>query len=263
MIKLPAVKLSLVKLGLVKLLVRKLTSTTLPGFKTFTNALASLLMLNCFLSALAWGDDADLLLDVLQQHSSMQAQFEQSVKDVDGREVQASKGLLKVQKPKQFLWRTSEPFEQEIVSNGEKMWVFDVDLDQLTIQPVDQQWDSTPALLLIGDEQEVRKNFSIKLLTKVVERLTFDVLPLATESAYKKLELIVEDEQVVAMSFTDHLGQISSIRFTEIVVGKTIASSEFTIVPAPGVDVIDYYEDAALQSDSEFDSERIAHRILP
>ncbi|PCI50081.1 MAG: outer membrane lipoprotein carrier protein LolA [Moraxellaceae bacterium] len=87
-------------------------------------------MLNCFLSALAWGDDADLLLDVLQQHSSMQAHFEQSVTDVDGREVQASKGLLKIQKPKQFLWRTSEPFEQEIISDGEKMWVFDVDLDQ-------------------------------------------------------------------------------------------------------------------------------------
>jgi len=245
----------------IKLTVSKLTDTKLLGFKPFRKTLASLLMLNCFLSALAWGDDADLLLDVLQQHSSMQAHFEQSVTDVDGREVQASKGLLKIQKPKQFLWRTSEPFEQEIVSDGEKMWVFDVDLDQLTIQPVDQQWDSTPALLLVGDEQEVRKNFSIKLLTQVGKRLTFDVQPLAAQSAYKKLELVVENERVVAMSFTDHLGQISSIRFTQIVVGKPIASSEFTIVPAPGVDVIDYYEDAALPSDSEFDFERTAPKV--
>ncbi|PCI45051.1 MAG: hypothetical protein COB51_09355, partial [Moraxellaceae bacterium] len=111
-----------------------------------------------------------------------------------------------------------------------------------------------------GSEQ-VRKNFSIKLLTQVGKRLTFDVQPLAAQSAYKKLELVVENERVVAMSFTDHLGQISSIRFTQIVVGKPIASSEFTIVPAPGVDVIDYYEDAALPSDSEFDSERTAPKV--
>ncbi|PCJ22283.1 MAG: outer membrane lipoprotein carrier protein LolA [Gammaproteobacteria bacterium] len=200
-------------------------------------------------TSVAWADDADLLLDVLQQQRSMQAEFTQSITDTLGREIQASRGSLKIQKPKQFLWRTSEPFEQEIISDGEKMWVFDVDLDQLTIQPVDQQWDSTPALLLTGDEDEVRKNFVIQLVSKDAQSLIFNVSPVATDSAYKSLELVLENKKVVGMRFTDHLGQISSIQFTEIVTDKPIAKSEFIIEPSAEVDVIDYFKDAEFEGD--------------
>lgn len=218
--------------------------------KFFVNpACKPLFAVNCLVFALvsnlaftqAWADEADLLLDILQQQRSMQAQFEQRVTDQDERVVQSSAGVLKIQKPRQFLWRTSEPFEQEIVSDGEKMWVLDVDLDQLTIQPVEQQWDSTPALLLTGDEREVRQNFAIALLSQQGQRMTFAVQPLADESAYKQLQIEVDGAKVVAMHFSDHLGQTSLIRFSQIVVDEPIAKQEFIIVPAPGVDVIDYF----------------------
>ena len=88
---------------------------------------------------------------LLSGFEGFSADFEQLVLDSSGTRLQQSHGQVQLQRPGRFRWRTDEPFPQLLVSDGEQLWLYDEDLEQVTQQKVDQQLSNTPALLLSGD----------------------------------------------------------------------------------------------------------------
>ncbi|MGI9260343.1 MAG: outer membrane lipoprotein chaperone LolA, partial [Gammaproteobacteria bacterium] len=95
---------------------------------------------------------ADANLDrFLTETTTLQANFEQELRSSDGEIVEVAAGTLSLRRPNQFFWEYSEPLEQVILADGENLWIYDVDLSQATVTPLDDLADATPAMLLSGD----------------------------------------------------------------------------------------------------------------
>lgn len=187
-------------------------------------------------------DEADQLLTLLQKQKSIQAEFSQQVTDAAGKVVQTSTGKMKIQKPDYFLWRTDDPFEQLIVSNSEKLWIFDKDLDQLTIQPVGQQQGVTPAMLLTGQKEKIKQNFNIKKLYEQDEEIAFTVQPRGEENLFQILEIVLRGDVIRTFQFEDHMGQSSFIELSQVKLNEKIDAKEFEVKVSPQVDVIDHFQ---------------------
>lgn len=187
-------------------------------------------------------DEADQLLTLLQKQKSIQAEFSQQVTDAAGKVVQTSTGKMKIQKPDYFLWRTDDPFEQLIVSNSEKLWIFDKDLDQLTIQPVGQQQGVTPAMLLTGQKEKIKQNFNIKKLYEQDEEIAFTVQPRGEGNLFQILEIVLRGDVIRSFQFEDHMGQSSFIEFSQVKLNEKIDAKEFEVKVSPQVDVIDHFQ---------------------
>src|SRR5262245_30958888 len=101
----------------------------------------------------ARADDAatQRLSELLSKAQTMTARFSQLTLDGSGTRLQETSGQLSLKRPGLFRWHTDAPQEQLLISNGEKVWLFDPDLEQVTIQKLDQRLTQTPALLLSGD----------------------------------------------------------------------------------------------------------------
>src|SRR3990167_7297198 len=98
---------------------------------------------------------------LLSQAQTLTARFSQLTLDGSGTQLQETAGELSLKRPGLFRWHTDEPQEQLLVSNGQQVWLYDPDLQQVTIQKLDQRQTHTPALLLSGDVSEIRQNFDI------------------------------------------------------------------------------------------------------
>ncbi len=131
----------------------------------------------------ASGERADL-----GQAQTISARFSQLTLDASGTHLQDLLGNWRSQRPGMFRWHTDQPMEQLLVSNGEKVWLYDPDLEQVTIQTLDQRLTHTPASLLSGDVSQIRENFEIdyKEGGSVVD---FILKPKAKDSLFDSLRL--------------------------------------------------------------------------
>ena len=101
------------------------------------------------------------LTELLNQAQTISARFSQLSLDGSGTQLQETAGELALKRPGLFRWHTDEPMEQLLVSDGKQVWLYDPDLEQVTIQSLDQRLTHTPALLLSGDVSQIRENFEI------------------------------------------------------------------------------------------------------
>ncbi|HTE41066.1 MAG TPA: outer membrane lipoprotein chaperone LolA, partial [Steroidobacteraceae bacterium] len=90
--------------------------------------------------------------EFLQSLQTLQADFRQLLRDGQGRLIEESQGTLAIQRPDRFRWDYREPHEQVIVADGKKLWLYDVDLEQVTVRPMEQSLAGTPASLLSGGD---------------------------------------------------------------------------------------------------------------
>src|SRR5690606_35728590 len=100
---------------------------------------------------------AQRLTELLNQAQTLTARFSQLTLDGSGSRLQETSGELALKRPGQFRWHTDAPLEQLLVSNGKQIWLYDPDLEQVTIQTLDQRLSHTPALLLSGDVSQIRQ----------------------------------------------------------------------------------------------------------
>ena len=190
-----------------------------------------------------------VLLDKIKSSS---AEFFQSVKDPQGKLLQYSSGSMKIKRPQRFLWETVEPYEQLISSDGETLWIFDKDLEQVTVQGLNQQVGNTPALLFSGDPALITQHFRIQYgsfsddgsLYESMKKENlhllkiFDLYPNDSKAAFKSMSLIFENDRLMAMELSDHLGQQTNIVFNKIKVNPRLSDKIFVFKPPEGVDII-------------------------
>lgn len=198
----------------------------------------ALLTLLALTPALSQANDAGQNLHrLLGKIDSLSARFEQLVLDGGGTRLQQSQGEMVLARPGKFHWRTDEPFPQLLVSDGETLWMYDQDLEQVTQQAVDQQLSNTPALLLSGDLARLQESFQIQGPTDT-DSGTFRLVPNSEDALFSVLRMQFEAGVPVEMQLEDNLGQQTSVHFYELAINPTITPDQFQFQIPDGVDLI-------------------------
>jgi outer membrane lipoprotein carrier protein len=200
------------------------------------------LMLLAVLSVTSFSAAADevaakRLADLLTQAQTLSARFSQLSLDASGTQLQETSGQLTLKRPGLFRWHTDEPMEQLLVSNGEKVWLYDPDLQQVTIQTLDQRLTHTPALLLSGDVSKIRDNFEISH-NEGGNVVDFILKPKAKDSLFDSLRLSFRNSVLNDMQLIDSIGQRTNILFLGVKMNEPQDSAQFTFEIPAGADVI-------------------------
>ena len=199
------------------------------------------LTLLSFTSITAVADDEvaiQRLTELLNQAQTITARFSQLTLDGSGTQLQETAGQLALKRPGLFRWHTDAPMEQLLVSNGEKVWLYDPDLEQVTIQTLDQRLTHTPALLLSGDVSQIRENFEIdyKEGGSVVD---FILKPKAKDSLLDNLRLSFRNGVINDMQLIDGSGQRTNILFLSVKMNQPLDAAQFSFQPPADADVIE------------------------
>lgn len=200
-----------------------------------------LLAVVALLTIPAQADDAAAvarLTNLLNQAQTLTARFSQLTLDGSGTQLQETAGELSLKRPGLFRWHTDAPQEQLLVSNGQKVWLFDPDLNQVTIQTLDQRLTHTPALLLSGDVSKISENFEVSYKEggSVVD---FILKPKAKDSLFDNLRLSFRNGVINDMQLIDGSGQRTNILFLSVQMNKPSDAAQFSFQPPAGADVIE------------------------
>ncbi|WP_207062197.1 outer membrane lipoprotein chaperone LolA [Motiliproteus sp. SC1-56] len=180
---------------------------------------------------------AENLNRLLSGFESLSADFEQLVLDSSETRLQESRGQVSLQRPGRFRWRTEAPFPQLLVSDGEQLWLYDEDLEQVTQQSLDQRLTNTPALLLSGDLSALDNAFDIQGPAEG-ESGVFSLRPRDDSAQFVVMRLYLEAGVPREMQLEDSLGQKTSLLFDNVELNPPLSAEVFTFEVPPGVDLI-------------------------
>ncbi|WP_137819205.1 outer membrane lipoprotein chaperone LolA [Pseudomonas sp. 2FG] len=177
------------------------------------------------------------LTQLLSQAQTITARFSQLTLDGTGTQLQETAGELALKRPGLFRWHTDAPQEQLLVSNGQKVWLYDPDLQQVTIQKLDQRLTHTPALLLSGDVSQIRQNFDISF-KEAGDVVDFTLKPKAKDTLFDNLRLSFRKGVINDMQLIDSVGQRTNILFLGVKMNAALDAGQFTFDIPAGADVI-------------------------
>jgi len=186
-------------------------------------------------SAAAAGTDA--LKNYLRETSAASAQFTQVVYDRSMRKLQETSGTMHFSRPGRIRWSYEKPYEQLIVGDGDKLWVYDKDLNQVTVKAIAQAIGGSPAALLAGSN-DIDKDFRL-IAAGTQDGLDWlEAIPRSGESTFQKVRMGFGRSGLEAMDLTDGFGQLTVVRFTGIVRNPKLSPELFRFTPPKGADVI-------------------------
>lgn len=178
-------------------------------------------------------DDVQARLNAIH---TMSANFTQIVK-AGKREVSNSYGVMSLARPGRFRWQTKSPLEQLIVADGKQLWVYDVDLEQVTVRKQDKGVGGTPALFLSGYDNTVARDFTVTA-SQTGNRYTYRMHAKSPKENYQDLTLIFNKDMLTQIEFFDQLGQHTIVHLTHIKHNPQLSSQLFQFKAPAGVDMI-------------------------
>lgn len=176
----------------------------------------------------------------LDSFSSMRADFQQIVVSGSGKVLQNATGQLVIQRPGKFYWHVIKPMEQVIVTNGKKLWIYEPDLQQMTVRRLDESLSQTPIALLTQTHTYLNKAFSI---TEPKPDL-FNLKPREAEQGLHTVVLSFSNDTLKEMRLGNDLGQHTTITFNHVEINPDIDDGLFTIHVPSDVDVVDQTVDS-------------------
>jgi len=178
------------------------------------------------------------LTDFFKNVQSLRAEFQQIVTDPRGKTIQDAHGTFLMQRPNKFRWNYQKPYEQVIVADGTRLWVYDKDLEQVTVKKLDEALGNTPALLLSG-AKPLTENFHIAELTDRKDGLQWTTLtPKNDEANFKQVRLAFGKQSLEVMELVDSFEQTTQLRFSSVQSNVKFTANEFQFTPPKGVDVV-------------------------
>ena len=190
------------------------------------------------LSASAYADAIDKLKTFISSTHAGQANFTQDVVDKEGKKIQSASGSMQFIRPGKFRWAYLKPYEQLIVGDGEKFWLYDADLNQVTVKKLDAALGSSPAALLSGNN-EIERGF---VLNDIGNRQGLDWLqakPRTQDTSFDKILMAFDSQSNLSvMELYDAFGHKTILRFTNMQRNPTLPPQLFKFVPPKGADVL-------------------------
>ena len=168
---------------------------------------------------------------------SARGEFEQKVHDRGGRLTQESKGSFVFQRPGLFRWVYAKPVDQVIVGDGERVWIHDRDLNQVTVRKLSRALGSTPAALLAGSA-DVEKAFDLSEAGTRDGIEWLEAKPREAEAGFARVRMGFDAYGLRAMELFDHFGQTTQLRFLNLVRNPKVDAAEFRFQPPKGADVL-------------------------
>jgi outer membrane lipoprotein carrier protein len=189
-------------------------------------------------SSFAAGDSVARVDAYLSSLKTLTAQFVQVVQDSKGQVTDRASGTLWIARPNRFRWDYREPYSQTIVADGRKLWLYDPDLQQVTVRALEQGLGATPAMLLSG-AGKVGDAFTAGPIERRQDWTWCRLLPKQAGSDFEKVSLAFDDgSELAAMELVDKLGQTTTIQFSRLKRGAKVDAGTFQFVPPAGADVI-------------------------
>jgi len=168
---------------------------------------------------------------------TFKAEFKQVVLDEALNPIQESAGTFYLQRPNKFRWDYEQPFKQHIVSDGKQIWVYDVELQQVTVRKMDGALGNTPAVLLAG-QGKLHENFDVKSLGKQGKLDWIQMIPRNKDGGFEDIRVGFEDGKLRKLEMIDSFGNTTRISLRDIRENKRIRKSKFKFKAPKGVDVV-------------------------
>lgn len=187
------------------------------------------------------GAGLDKLTAYSTQLKSLSAQFTQTTFDDSMKEQDVSVGQVYLQKPGKFRWDYKRPYEQQIVSDGEKLYIYDVDLDQVTVRNFNDALGTAP-ISLLTDIGDLKQQFTIIELGKIDGREVLQLEAKVKDTDYHYFLLALGKNGLETMELKDKLGQVTRIQLSQSKTNAALDKKLFQFVAPKGVDVINAAE---------------------
>jgi outer membrane lipoprotein carrier protein len=185
----------------------------------------------------ARADAVDTLREFVREVKSGQAAFTQTVTSTDGARKKLSSGEFEFARPNRFRFHYTKPFEQLIVADGQKVWIYDADLNQASSRRIAQALGSTPAALLAGASLE--PEFALAAQPSAGGLDWVLATPREKDGPFQRMRVGFRGKELVAVEITDSFGQLSRLDFSAFVANTPVLAERFRFVPPAGADVVE------------------------
>jgi outer membrane lipoprotein carrier protein len=199
--------------------------------------LRGLLFLSCLLPALCDAASIERLRAFVRETQTLQANFTQVVYDASGRQTGQASGEFSIARPGRFRWSVDKPYKQLLVGDGERVWIYDPDLNQVISRKSDRALGNTPAALLSGRD-EVEAAFEWRELPAAEGMEWLGATPKDKEAAFRELRLGFDSRGLAALDVLDNFGQRTLIRFSALERNPKLSPELFRFTPPAGADVV-------------------------
>lgn len=185
----------------------------------------------------------DTLRRFVREVRSARADFTQTVTSPDGKKVRQSQGTFAFQRPDRFRFHYVKPYEQLIVGDGRQVWLYDADLNQVTVRPIGEALGATPAALLAGKGLDA--DFTLRSLPAApapagdAALQWAEAVPRQKDSAYQAIRVGFRSGTLAALEIVDGFGQRSRLEFSGLKANDPLPPAAFTFKPPAGAEVIE------------------------
>lgn len=185
----------------------------------------------------AQADAVENLRGFVNDVKSGRAAFTQTVTSADGARKKTSSGQFEFQRPNRFRFSYTKPFEQTIVADGVKVWIYDADLNQASSRPVAQALGATPAALLAGGDLD--KDFVLKAEPARDGLAWVLATPKVKDGPFQSLRMAFRGKELATVEITDSFGQRSLLQFSGFQANVALDAARFRFTPPAGADVVE------------------------
>jgi chaperone LolA len=189
------------------------------------------------LPLIAHAGGVDRLKAFVAGAQTAEADFSQTVTDKNGRIGQQASGKMAFARPGKFRWDYRAPYEQIIVGDGVRLWLYDTDLDQVTVKPLGDMIAGTPAALLAGDNA-IEKYFALKDAGEAGGLEWLEATPKNKDTSFERIRMGVKGDMLMQMELFDFFGQRTTLKLSNFARNPAIPPSRFIFSPPKGADVI-------------------------
>lgn len=188
----------------------------------------------------SWAQDASAkLIAQLQAIDSLKGDYQQTITDKKGALVQKTAGDFVIKRPGYFYWASKGTQEQKVIGNPQKLWVYDPDLEQVTVRKNPGESDNSPARLLSGDVAKMAPLFKVSEKQTGAEQ-EFTLVPKKHDKEQlNQIQFVFTNGALAAMAFEDKLGQTTRLTLANTATNEKVDMNLFNFVPKPGTDVIE------------------------
>lgn len=172
----------------------------------------------------------------LNQTKTLEADFSQVLRTHKGEVLQQTDGTFYLSRPGKFRWNYKSPYEQTIVSDGERIWIYDVELEQITVQKQSSSLPATP-MALLEDSSILHKSYTVTPLDEHEGVHRLKLVSKTGDSDFAEIVVGLDDSGLRFMQLHDQFEQVTDIVFSNVTRNKNLSTEVFRFIPPDGVDV--------------------------